>query len=96
MMSKSSSLLVFYEDLVRDPLTVLGTVLNYLEVDTSLPVMEEMLARTEKDKQNVKKKHITAGTAEQSIGRWTKDLAPQYVDLLNEVTKHPADVFGYI
>jgi hypothetical protein len=58
--------------------------------------MEEMLARTEKDRGNVKKKHITAGTAEKSIGRWRKDLAPQYVNLLNEATKVPADLFGYV
>lgn len=96
MMDKNSSLLLFYEDLVRDPQAVLETVLKYLEVDSSPALLKEMLARTEKDRQNVKKKHITAGTAEQSIGRWKKDLAPECLDLLNEVTKAPSEAFGYV
>ncbi len=95
MMRKESSLLVFYEDLIQDPMAVLAKVLQYLDVDASTAVVEEILARTEKDKQNVKKKHITSGSAKQSIGRWTKDLAPHYVELLNTATKEPAAVFGY-
>jgi hypothetical protein len=67
--------LLRYEDLIRDPQNVLESVLGYLGVESRADVIEDMLRTDSAHSSRERQLHQTSASAEESIGRWQRDLS---------------------
>jgi len=66
------SLIVRYEDLILQPSATLGSIFNYLGLDLSADSLHQMLSALRSDEHTA---HRTSQSAQQSIGRWHRELA---------------------
>jgi hypothetical protein len=89
-----SAHLVRYEDLVRWPMEVIESVVDYLGIDDSSTAIEAMeKGLSEKSKQSAW--HQTTPGPEESIGRWKRDLSPALRDATEELFGEALEAFGY-
>lgn len=89
---RGTSLLVRYEDLVRDPVASLARVFEY----ANLPVEPAQLAAmVEQAAAKDVPRHRTTESGTESIERWRRDLSPELQALASEMFGEALDEFGY-
>ena len=91
---RDQSYLVRYEDMVRDPVSCLRSMLEYLQVDSDARVVTSMLRDAAGDT-DLLQRHRTSSSPHQSVGRWKKDLAPDLRELCEEQCREFLTAFGY-
>jgi hypothetical protein len=91
---KETSFLLRYEDLVRRPIEALTRVLEHLGLDSSNETVESMLGSTSEETIE-SRGHVTAPSAEASIGRWTQEDEGVRI-LYEEAFREPLAAFGYL
>jgi hypothetical protein len=84
--------LIRYEDLVRQPRAVLVETLDYLELDTPPATIDAMLKSLDDPASDV---HRTTA-AEESIGRWRRDLPDDVRDTCRSALGEALAEFGYL
>jgi hypothetical protein len=87
--------LVRYEDSVRNPAETLTALLDYLEVDSSPAIIEEMLKAADEGTPQHFPQHQTSGSPEASIGRWRRDLDASLQGACEEAFAPVLAGFGY-
>jgi hypothetical protein len=83
--------LIRYEELVRRPREVLAGVLEFLELDAPRDTIDAMVASLDEPASDV---HRTTA-AEDSIGRWERDLPDDVKEACRQALGHALDQFGY-
>jgi hypothetical protein len=73
--AKETTFLLKYEDLVRSPRQTLEHLLDYVGVESQADVVEHMLRADAADQSTARTAHQTSVSAEDSIGRWQRDLS---------------------
>jgi hypothetical protein len=87
--------LVRYEDSVLEPVETLTALLEYLEVDSSPEIVEEMLRAAGTGTPKNFPQHQTSGTPEASVGRWRRDLEPSLREASEAAFAPVLSGFGY-
>lgn len=90
----SSLLLVRYEDLVRSPIAELGRVFDHLAVDADLSLIRGIVDSVFSGN-DAAAAHSTAASPEASIGRWTRELAPELQVHFRNRLGDVLEAFGY-
>jgi Sulfotransferase family len=85
--------LVRYEDLIRWPEETTGRMLEYLELPREPDIVAERAAGAFGDPAT--EFHRTTRTAEESIGRWERELPPSLVTACDEAFGDVLTEFGY-
>jgi hypothetical protein len=88
-----TAFLVRYEDLIRNPVPTLRSVLDYLGVPSTPAIVEGILRRASSVAAG---EHQTSSSAESSIGRWQHDLSPDLVTSCGEAFAEIMEEFGYM
>jgi hypothetical protein len=83
--------LIRYEDLVQRPRETLSEVLDFLELETGPETIDAMVASLGEPASDV---HRTRA-AEDSVGRWRRDLADDVQAACHEALGEALDEFGY-
>ena len=91
---KATVCLVRYEDLLADPIAALGRVTHYLGVDSSVPLLSEVVRRASQT-DSAMAYHQTSASAQASIGRWKTDLDDEVLAVCDEVFSDALDEFSY-
>ena len=86
--------LVRYEDLILEPTRTLIDLAEYLEIESGLETIDEMLDRAAREAPGAEV-HRTTPNADSSIGRWRRDLSPELVEISAEVLDPLLGEFGY-
>jgi hypothetical protein len=86
--------LIRYEDLVRQPHETLTRLFTQLGLDASAAVVEEVLTRAAAETAGTAE-HRTTASAEESIGRWRRDLSPAESRALHLALGEMLAAFGY-
>ncbi len=92
---KDKSMLVKYEDLINNKSETLKLVFEYLEIDRSNSIIDDIHNRTggkSKDEQ----KHMTTQDINKSIGRYQEILDSDTIKLLNKSFEKSLKYFGYL
>jgi hypothetical protein len=90
----SRSHLLRYEDLVLRPRETLRSLLEYLELDSSEPVVEEMIRAASVRTAEVER-HRTIQELEASIGRWRRERDDGFRAFCQEEFREELALFGY-
>jgi sulfotransferase family protein len=85
---RDRSMLVRYEDLIRDPQTIVAEIAKYSGLDHSPEVLASTISRASEQTPALSE-HRTSGDAIASIGRWRNDLS-------GELLQHCTDAFAPI
>jgi hypothetical protein len=86
--------LVRYEDLILEPERTLTGVFEYVGVDASPSFVRGLLEGASKWTPEMSEHQTTAGP-EQSIGRWRRDLEPEWLEACEEAFGPALEEFGY-
>jgi Sulfotransferase family len=89
----ATSKLVHYEHLVRRPAETLQGILDYLGLERKPETIENMLRRASANSEL--DYHRTSGSAEESIGRWRRELPPSLRPVCEEALGDVLAEFGY-
>jgi glycosyltransferase involved in cell wall biosynthesis len=92
---EGETLIVRYEDLVREPVTTLEAILDHLEVESSAERAEALLDGAARGEGRLERHRTSGEAAEQSIGRWTRDLDPGLRSRSAEIFGDVLDDLGY-
>jgi hypothetical protein len=87
--------LLRYEDLVNEPGPTLRALFSYLELDSSEPVIERILAASEERPSAQQQGHPTTATPADSLQRWRRDLSPELQAACDEAFSKALEGFGY-
>jgi hypothetical protein len=87
--------LVRYEDLVRDPRSVLEPMLAYLGIDASPAAVERMVAHAF-EPIDAMGRHRTTPDPEASIGRWRRETEPEVRAVCETAFEDELELFGYV
>jgi hypothetical protein len=87
------TLVVRYEDLVRDPLDVMFKVNNHLGFDLSQDILQGIIKKY--NKQTLKKDEKLTNFSVGEIGRYKDVLTQQQIDSINRNLKHDLIALGY-
>lgn len=85
--------LVYYEDLVRDPVRTVVRMLEYLELDATPQLVERMLDQSSSPTEEIEW-HCTSPSLADSVGRWKREPR-QLRDLLHAAYRGLLAQFGY-
>jgi hypothetical protein len=88
------SYLVRYEDLAARPAETLTGVLEYLEMEASDQVVNDMLVRASEETPDLRG-HRTTPNLAASIGRWRRELEPGVQQACEETFGELLGAFGY-
>lgn len=86
--------LLHYENLVLHPQESLGHLLAYLDLDTTLSTIDNML-QSASEEMPALKQHKTSSDPRASIGRWQDDLDPSMQTLCQDMLGDVLQEFGY-
>jgi hypothetical protein len=86
--------LLRYEDLVLNPFETLLRVLNYLNLDASDSIIENMIEEASNSNKELHE-HKTSEHIKASIGRWKRDLSPSLKAICEEAFADILNEFGY-
>jgi hypothetical protein len=86
--------LVRYEDLILEPERTLTSLLAWLGVESTPPVVREMLDSAHRETPQMRA-HRTSPSASESIGRWKQDLSPELREQATDVFADALAEFGY-
>ena len=86
--------LVRYEDLVRDPMSALPPILDYLGLDADPATVSRLIAAASPDSPDLRG-HGTTDSPDASIGRWRTDLLPEMQEAMQETFGDLLLAFGY-
>jgi hypothetical protein len=86
--------LVRYEDLVREPVATLTSLLSYLGIDASSAAVDQMRAALTTDMPQLAQ-HATTPDPGASIGRWRGDLGEELTRACERSFGEALAVFGY-
>jgi hypothetical protein len=92
--ASASSLLVRYEDLIRDPHRALSQMFSGLGVDASEDAVRAVIDRASAELPRMKH-HRTAPDARSSVGRWRRDLSPAQQELWTDKFARVLTALGY-
>jgi hypothetical protein len=96
--------LVRYEDMITRPHETLAALLDYVEVDSSPEVVEELLSQGAEDSpalvgatadHQMVEAHRTIPNAADTIGRWRQNEGESHEDLYWDAFGEPLEEFGY-
>lgn len=82
-----------YEDLVRNTGETLRALLDYLDLDSSPELVNELMEKTRNTPE--RELHQTSGDALRSIGRWRRDMNAAHQALAHEHLGEGLREFGY-
>jgi hypothetical protein len=85
---------VRYEDLVSEPRETAERIVGYLELDASPGVLEDMIGSLTEKLPEIDW-HRTTASADSSIGRWRRDLAPELRETSEAAFGPVLEAFGY-
>lgn len=88
------AMLVRYEDLIEHPKEILASIFKYLEVDSSLTLIDTILEKASVDTPELRE-HRTTNDPKSSIGRWRRELDPSLQALCCETFDEILKEFGY-
>ncbi len=91
---KDKAILIKYEDLVINKRASLKTIFDYLEIDSSSSILDEVIDKTS-GKSSTEQKHMTTADVSQSIGRYKESLDSNTIKLLNKSFDRSLKYFGY-
>jgi hypothetical protein len=86
--------LLRYEDLISDPERVVEPLIGYLGVDDSSAAVASMIASLS-ERSSHAEQYRTTESAEDSIGRWRRDLPPELERAAQETFAPALAEFGY-
>lgn len=86
--------LVRYEDLATKPGETLSTILEYLDMEASSKIVDQMLGTASAETQDLRL-HRTTPNLSASIGRWRRDLTPALQRACEETFGELLGAFGY-
>jgi hypothetical protein len=86
--------LVHYEDLVQEPGATIMAMLNYVGLDSSPQVMENLIGVVRNENNEVFQ-HRTSQSQNASVGRWRTDLSPEIQAVARELAGQALLSFGY-
>jgi hypothetical protein len=86
--------LVRYEDVVNQPAETMTAVFQYLELDASPELVDEILTKASEQTPHFRK-HRTTPSVEASIGRWRHDLDPELHRACEETFGELLGAYGY-
>jgi hypothetical protein len=92
---RDNSMLVRYENLVRQPERTLDEVLTFLGLDSRPETVARMLSDAGTVDGALHEAHVTSDTPEGSIGRWRRDLTPALQRVCDEALGEALEAFGY-
>jgi hypothetical protein len=92
---QSQSLLIRYEELIREPETILGKIFEYLEIDGSTSTVRRAIKSAARTNPKSQKQHKTTASAQDSIQRFRKEMEPELLELCNDVFREALTEFGY-
>ncbi len=87
--------LVRYEDLVACPHDTLRGIFDYLGMDGSAAVVEQLVDAVTGSSE-ILERHGTSGSALASVGRWRHDLTPELADACEREFVDYMSLFGYV
>jgi Sulfotransferase family len=91
MLDEGRSKVVYYEDLVRDPVRTLEEIVGFIDVDFA----PEMRAYLEESAGEFFTRHGTSPSPEASIGRWRHELTAEQQRVANEIMGAMLERAGY-
>lgn len=86
--------LVRYEDLILSPVTTLSSILEYLGLENTPPIVEKMMETASEDTPALQE-HRTTSDPKSSIGRWRQELDPSMQAICQESFGEALAEFGY-
>ena len=89
----ADSFLLRYEDVVQWPRVVLEDVFEYVGVDSSDAILDEVLENAERPQ--ARELHQTSESVAASLDRWRTDLSPELQAAADEALGELAEQFGY-
>jgi D-inositol-3-phosphate glycosyltransferase len=92
---EGETLVVRYEDLVRDPVPTLEAILDHLDVETSGTTVAAMVQGAAGESGRLERHRTSGDVAEQSIGRWQRDMDPGLRSRSAEIFRDVLDDLGY-
>lgn len=92
---KNRAYLLHYEDLILEPQKTLSIILDYLQLDNSPMMVQQLLRDATQDHNQLMQKHRTSVDVKSSIGRWRQDLTPAQQALVNDKFGIYLEMFGY-
>jgi LPS sulfotransferase NodH len=90
----STAMLIRYEALVEDPLPVLQAILEYIGLDESAADAEEIVERA-RSTEAALQDHRTTALANESVGRWRRDLPEPLREECARTLDESLALFGY-
>ena len=87
--------LLRYEDLVNEPRPTLRALFSYLELDSSEPMIDRILAASEERPSAQQQGHPTTATQAESLQRWRRELSPELQAACEEAFANALEGFGY-
>ena len=85
-----------YEQLVSEPKRTITELFEYLGVESTPETVDRVLREASFEKAVTGQAgHGTSPSAEQSVGRWRRDLAPQLRQACSKAFAEPLAAFGY-
>lgn len=90
-----SSLLVRYEDLIRDPQGQLKRIFAYVGIDCSPATIAEVISGAEGSETRGQEMHRTSASPAASVGRWRHDMPETLKQAARESLDDLLDAFGY-
>lgn len=91
---KHRALLVKYEDVIFDKAGQLQAIFDYLNVESSTALVNEIIEKTS-GKSMDEKQHVTTNDPKRSIGKYRETLDGETIILLNECFDKSLEYFGY-
>jgi hypothetical protein len=91
---RNRAFLVKYEDLILKPEPTLQELFQYLGLDHSPAIIQEIIQKASQDTAELKG-HRTSGSVEQSIGRWRRELPGPLQDHCRTCFSEVLAGFGY-
>jgi hypothetical protein len=82
-----------YEDLVSNPATTLGGLLEYLDLSEDKKALRRMTRLAER--RDAPTEHMTSDSIEMSVGRWRRELDDATLELCDSVFGPMLEGFGY-
>ena len=92
---KNRAILVKYEDLILDKRSTLKSIFEYLKIDSSDTVLDDIMDKTS-GKSKEEQKHMTTSDVSKSIGKYEDSLDKYTIELLNKSFSKSLKYFGYL
>lgn len=86
------SCVIYYEDLIADPVKVLLSLSNFLQLDSSTATLTKAIHTANSNTEN---KHITSKSPHGSVKRWKRELPAEFVPFAEIQMREYLEIFSY-